>query len=133
MGIADVVRELLNDDKSKTQKELGHLAKVEPATVCNWLKGVGKVPADAVIPWSEYFGVHPMFLLTGEEQPEAPVAEVPAGSVQLDEAELALFEWVRQLDYEGRVKVSAAAIDELRRMQQENEIDAPSVNEGRAG
>ena len=54
--------------KKNTQKQLAEYIKVSTSTVNNWLKLGRSVPAEYIIPISEFLKINPYYLLTGEEK-----------------------------------------------------------------
>ena len=127
MTVASTIKKLLDADKSKTQLDISKLLNVSTGTVSNWLKGLGNIPADCVIPLSQYFEVSPMCLLTGEET-NAPIqaqrAEIPADNFDLSADERFVVKAMREMGDEGRTIVKAKAIEELRLHRQKQETEA---------
>lgn len=127
MAIASTIKKLLDADKSKTQLDISKLLNVSTGTVSNWLKGLGNIPADCVIPLSQYFEVSPMCLLTGEET-YAPVqvqqAEIPSDCFDLSADERFVVKAMREMGDEGRTVVKAKAIEELRLAQQKKAAES---------
>ena len=132
MTISERVNMLMQELKF-SQRDVANFLGVTQGTVQKWVSKNRPFSAEYLIPLSRLLKVSPMYLLTGEESTDAVIPEIPDDYIQLDDAEAALIEWFRELDYEGKIKVSGTAVDELRRVQQENEINAPVAKNGRAG
>ena len=56
------------DKQNITQKQLSININVPANTLNNWLKHNSKIPADLIVPISEFLHVSPHYLLTGIEQ-----------------------------------------------------------------
>lgn len=132
MTISERVNELMQELRFSQRDVANHLG-VTQGTVQKWVTKNRPFSAEYIMPLSSLFKVSPVYLLTGEDIESFVAPEIPDDYIQLDEGELSLIEWFRELDYEGKIKVSGTAVDELRRVQQENEINAPTVKSGRAG
>ena len=135
MTISERVGSLMQEQRF-SQRDVANYLGVTHATVQKWVSTNRPFSAEYIVPLSRLFKVSPIYLLTGVDSDASAVSEVPEipeGCMELDEGEAALIEWFRELDYEGKIKVSGTAVDELRRVQQENEINAPAAKSGRAG
>lgn len=55
-------------EKGITQKELSNKINTPTSTINTWLQSNRKIPADTIIPISEFLNVSPHYLLTGMEQ-----------------------------------------------------------------
>lgn len=135
MTISERVGSLMQEQRF-SQRDVANYLGVTQATVQKWVSTNRPFSAEYIVPLSRLFKVSPIYLLTGVDSdasavPEVP--EIPEDCMQLDDGETALIEWFRELDYEGKIKVSGTAVDELRRVQQENELNAPTAKSGRAG
>ena len=75
MTINERVVYLIKSNKKYTQKDLSDSIGVAPSTVNNWLKLNRSIPAESIIPISEYFGVTVDFVLTGQDSKPTLTAE----------------------------------------------------------
>ena len=64
--INERITEILYSNKNLTQKHLAESIGVAASTVNNWLKLGRSIPAEFIIPISEFLGVECEFLLTGQ-------------------------------------------------------------------
>ena len=63
------IHNLISEDKKKySQKGMSAYTGIPESTISNWLKMDRDIPADKIIPISEYLGVSYEYLLTGEEK-----------------------------------------------------------------
>lgn len=67
MTINDRIIQLIKSNKSFSQKNLSNYIGVSTSTVNNWLKLGRTIPAELIIPISEFFKVTCEYLLTGKE------------------------------------------------------------------
>lgn len=65
MSIGNIIINELQH-KKLTQKQLAEYIKVPTSTINNWLKLGRSIPAEFIIPISEFFNITPEFLLTGK-------------------------------------------------------------------
>ncbi|MBP3653192.1 MAG: helix-turn-helix transcriptional regulator, partial [Clostridia bacterium] len=108
----------LSKDKNFSQRDIATCIGVTQGTVQKWLAKNRPFSAEYILPLSELFGVSPLFLLTGEEEPA--VAKATAGSEAMNDVECGLLEGFRQLDEEGQIVMRAKLIEELRRVRERN-------------
>lgn len=54
--------------KGISQKDLSTATNIPASTINTWLQLNRKIPADSIIPISEFLGISPHYLLTGTEQ-----------------------------------------------------------------
>ncbi|RKI37791.1 helix-turn-helix domain-containing protein [bacterium D16-51] len=66
MTINERISEILHYHKELTQKQLAQTIGIAASTVNNWLKLGRSIPAEYIIPISEFLGVDCEFLLTGK-------------------------------------------------------------------
>lgn len=102
-------------ERDMTQKQLAEDIGVLQNTFNGWIKRGTDFPARYIIPVSRVLGVHPIWLLTGED---ALMPEIPDTYVELSPDERFLIDTYRQLDPEGRVMTSGKAVEELRRLKE---------------
>lgn len=79
--------------KALSQKDLAKHTNVSAAAVNNWLKADRKIPADLIVPISEFLDVSPHYLLTGTEKFQS-ISEEDAEWLNL----------IHQLPLEGRLE-----------------------------
>lgn len=103
-------------EKHIQKKVLADSIGVPATTLNSWINRGGDFPASYIVPVARTLGVHPLWLLTGEDH-IPPV--IPATYTELKEDELFLVQTFRALDQEGRVVVANRAVEELRRMKSE--------------
>ena len=65
--ILDRINNLIKSHKGFTQKGMSEAIGVSASTLNNWLKLGRDIPADKIIPISEYLDISPEYLLTGKE------------------------------------------------------------------
>lgn len=70
MTINERVLSIIKENKKLTQKEMAKNIGFPYSTVNNWLKLGNPIPADAIIPISEFLGVSCDYLLGGEDRKE---------------------------------------------------------------
>jgi len=120
MSISERLNTLVTD-RNLNQREIASLLGVSQPTVHNWLTNGKPFSAEYIVPLSKYLGVSPMYLLTGEEAAPASPSEE---EFPITEEEKRLLTTVRQLDTDGRVLVTAKAIEELRRLREDQSSKA---------
>ena len=103
-------------EKHIQKKQLADAIGVPATTLNSWINRGADVPASYIRPIAERLGVHPLWLITGEET-VAP--RIPDSYVELKDDELFLLRTFRSLDQEGRVVVANRAVEELRRLKVE--------------
>ena len=109
-------------EKHVQKKQLADAIGVPATTLNSWINRGADFPASYILPIAERLGVHPLWLISGEET-VAP--HIPDSYVELKDDELFLLHTFRALDQEGRVVVSNEAVKELRRVKSE-QGSAPS-------
>jgi len=100
-------------------KELG----VAKSTFRDWLNRDDEFPVKYLVPISNVLGVHPFWLLTGENPP----AGIPDDYVQLSEENRFVVDSLNTLDFEGRVVVTNKIIEEKRRIESEAKKNSTEV------
>lgn len=104
--------EIVLKEKHLQKKMLADSIGIPPTTLSSWLGRGNDFPASYVVPVARFLGVHPMWLLTGEE---AALPEIPVSYVELSNDESFLLQSYRTLDQEGKIVVANKAVEELRR------------------
>lgn len=110
-------------DKHIQKKVLAERVGIPATTLNSWINRGGDFPASYIVPVAEALGVHPLWLLTGEDH-IAP--KIPDTYMELKEDELFLMQTFRALDREGRVVVANKAVEELRRVKSEQGSTSPA-------
>lgn len=110
-------------EKHIQKKVLADRIGVPATTLNSWINRGGDFPASYIVPAARALGVHPLWLLTGEDH-LPPV--IPDSYMELKEDELFLMRTFRALDQEGRVVVANKAVEELRRVKVEQGIASPA-------
>lgn len=114
MTISERMYRLIKEKKI-TQKTLSEVAGVSKSAVTIWFKtNTDTIPSSSIMPICKLLGITPSELLTGENQ-EQIVEEEPSNKLTVDEEKLIAI--YRQLDWQAKQMVTAAAIGELRRGQ----------------
>ena len=114
MTISERMYRLIKEKKI-TQKTLSEVAGVSKSAVTVWFKtNTNTIPSSSIMPICKLLGIAPSELLTGENQ-EQIVEEKPSSKLTDDEEKLIAI--YRQLDWQAKQMVTAAAIGELRRGQ----------------
>lgn len=111
-------------EKHIQKKTLADRIGVPATTLNSWINRGGDIPSSYIVPAAEALGVHPLWLLMGEDHLPP---KIPDTYVELSEDELFLLRTYRAIDQEGRVVVANKAVEELRRVKLEQGI-APSAN-----
>ena len=111
-------------EKHIQKKTLADKIGVPATTLNSWINRGGDIPSSYIVPAAEALGVHPLWLLMGEDHLPP---KIPDTYVELSEDELFLLRTFRAIDQEGRVVVANKAVEELRRVKLEQGI-APSAN-----
>lgn len=111
-------------EKHIQKKTLADKIGVPATTLNSWINRGGDIPSSYIVPAAEALGVHPLWLLMGEDHLPP---KIPDTYVELSEDELFLLRTYRAIDQEGRVVVANKAVEELRRVKVEQGI-APSAN-----
>lgn len=111
-------------EKHIQKKTLADKIGVPATTLNSWINRGGDIPSSYIVPAAEALGVHPLWLLMGEDHLPP---KIPDTYVELSEDELFLLRTYRAIDQEGRVVVANKAVEELRRVKLEQGI-APSAN-----
>ena len=111
-------------EKHIQKKVLADKIGVPATTLNSWINRGGDIPSSYIVPAAEALGVHPLWLLIGEDHLPP---KIPDTYVELSEDELFLVRTYRAIDQEGRVVVANKAVEELRRVKVEQGI-APSAN-----
>jgi len=110
-------------DRHIQKKVLADAIGVPATTLNSWINRGGDFPASYIVPVAEALGVHPLWLLTGEDH---VLPTIPDSFVELKEDELFLLQTFRTLDQEGRVVVANKAVEELRRVKAEQGSASPA-------
>ena len=115
----DIMNRILKimDEQSITAYRLSKDLELNVNTVANWKSQKSNPPAHLIAPIASYLGVSPMYLLTGQED-STPSTGTVISNALTDEREALLLSMYRQLDYEGKTLVLAAAIREQRRQSE---------------
>ena len=114
MTISERMYRLIKEKKI-TQKTLSEVAGVSKSAVTIWFKtNTNTIPSSSIMPICKLLGITPSELLTGENQ-EQIVEEKTSNKLTDDEEKLIAI--YRQLDWQAKQMVTAAAIGELRRGQ----------------
>ena len=103
-------------DKHIQKKVLADRIGIPATTLNSWINRGGDFPASYIVPVADALGVHPLWLLTGEDHIPP---KIPDSYMELKEDELFLLNTFRSLDQEGRVVVANKAVEELRRVKVE--------------
>lgn len=103
-------------EKHMQKKVLADAIGVPATTLNSWINRGGDFPASYIVPAAKALGVHPLWLLTGEDHLPPTIPET---YVELKDDELFLLQTFRALDQEGRVVVANKAVEELRRLKVE--------------
>ena len=111
-------------EKHIQKKTLADKINVPATTLNSWINRGGDIPSSYIIPAAEALGVHPLWLLTGEDH-IAP--KIPDNYMELSDDELFLLQTFRALDQAGRIVVANKAVEELRRLKADQGI-APTAN-----
>ena len=101
-------------EKKLQKKMIAQAIGVPNTTLGSWVNRGGDFPVSYLIPLAEAIGVTPMFLLTGNDDYNAPA---PENQVILSDDEMFLLNTYRSLDKEGAVIVANKAVEELRRVR----------------
>lgn len=133
MTISARIRKLLKEKKI-TQKALSEVAGVTQSAVTVWFKtNTDSIPSSAIMPTCELLGITPLELLTGEA-PEPQAQVEPDDPNKLTDDEEKLIAIYRQLDWQAKQMVTAAAISELRREQNHSGgSDSSETSTGKVG
>ena len=105
------------------KKQLADAIGVPATTLNSWINRGGDFPSSYILPVAEALGVHPLWLITGED---VLPPKIPENYVELKDDELFLLETFRALDREGKIVVANKAVEEMRRSKSE-QGSAPSV------
>lgn len=108
-------------EKKILKKSLAETIGVPVTTFSTWIGRGTDFPASYVVPLADALGVHPLWILTGEEQ---MMPKVPENYVDLHDDELFLVQTFRALDVEGRIVVANRAVEEMRRVKTDSTIAA---------
>ena len=108
-------------EKKILKKSLAETIGVPVTTFSTWIGRGTDFPASYVVPLADALGVHPLWILTGEEQ---MMPKVPEKYVDLHDDELFLVQTFRALDVEGRIVVANRAVEEMRRVKTDSTIAA---------
>jgi len=108
-------------EKKILKKSLAETIGVPVTTFSTWIGRGTDFPASYVVPLADALGVHPLWILTGEEQ---MMPKVPENYVDLRDDELFLVQTFRALDVEGRIVVANRAVEEMRRVKTDSTIAA---------
>lgn len=101
-------------EKHIQKKTLADKIGVPATTLNSWINRGGDIPSSYIVPAAEALGVHPLWLLMGEDHLPP---KIPDTYVELSGDELFLLRTYRSLDQEGRVVVANKAVEELRRFK----------------
>ena len=108
-------------EKKILKKSLAETIGFPVTTFSTWIGRGTDFPASYVVPLADALGVHPLWILTGEEQ---MMPKVPENYVDLHDDELFLVQTFRALDVEGRIVVANRAVEEMRRVKTDSTIAA---------
>lgn len=112
-------------EKHIQKKTLADKIGVPATTLNSWINRGGDIPSSYIVPAAEALGVHPLWLLMGEDHLPP---KIPDTYVELSEDELFLLRTYRAIDQEGRVVVANKAVEELRRVKVEQGTTAPAAS-----
>jgi transcriptional regulator with XRE-family HTH domain len=110
MSINERILNILKTNKNLKQKDLANSINVPASTVNNWLKLGRAIPAEYIIPISEYLEIDIYFLLTGTDS-----GVIHAGLTENDKELLELFHQLperKQLKLIGYVERMTEELDE---------------------
>lgn len=117
--INERITEILYSNKNLTQKNLAISIGIAASTVNNWLKLGRSIPAEFIIPISEFLGVGCEYLLTGKKSAKTLLNDTDAEWLSL----IHQLPREAQIEFRGEIKgylkhlneTSVAADDNLKR------------------
>ena len=123
MTISERVLEL-SQDKNFSQRDIATCIGVTQGTVQKWLSKNRPFSAEYILPLSELFGVSPLFLLTGKEEPAVAnhPSKAPDEPVLSDDERYLLAAW-REVegDREARNLILGEASRQVLRVRKERD------------
>ena len=110
MTINERIVEALKTGKGTTQKGLAASIGVSTSTVNNWLKLGRSIPAEYIIPISEFLNMSSYYLLTGRANPSLDIPKEDAEWLSL----------IHQLPPEAQIEFRGELKGYLKRYQEES-------------